>query len=166
MSHDRDTSRTIAGRWKPMLEEATRGGRWKMWGPFLLLIAAIAIGFAFFSVRDEIAFMREGRTATATVIRKDSDRNDNHYVVYSFQTPDGQTVQGQSEISQLKWHTVGDTMEIRYLPSDPTRSSVAGDPIKLLTGVAIPCVVGLVAAAAGMYLIIVGFRRSRQAATV
>ena len=151
-------------RWRQRLDQAISSGMWKAWGPFLVLIALGAIAFGVFSIRDEIRFAREGRTATATVITKDIDRigRESHYVVYRFQTPDGRTFEGQSDVSEAKWHLIRDTIEIRYLESDPTQSRAAGDPIKLLTDLALPLGVAVVAGALGLYLLVAGFRTSRR----
>ena len=149
--------------WRRRLDQIVTGGAWKLVGPVTLLIAIVSIGFGIFSVRDEIQFAREGRTATASVIRRDIDpRNDHHYVVYRFETADGRAFDGRSDVSQAKWHLIGETVEVRYLESDPTKSRAAGDPLQLVNQLAVPLVIGLIATGLGLYLLVAGLRASRR----
>lgn len=92
-----------------------------MWGAGLL---ALALGLWFGG--EGLALALLGRSATAEVvgISIEGFRSKYRVIHYRFTLPDGRTI--QSAGPDLAWGTDPKTVEIRYLPFQPTWNGLAG----------------------------------------
>ncbi len=104
------------------------GGIWLLVGiPFLL------VGIWQWSELgrfDQGAVRAEGKVLTRDIRQASRDnRTSTEYVVrYRFQTPDGQSWEGSSEVDVGLWEAVREQgpVEVEYLPDDPSTNRVAG----------------------------------------
>jgi len=136
-----------------------------LFGVMLLVLGAGALVFGIFSAFSESSFASGAETTQAMVVDKAiENRGDDrdHDIVYTFTPPGGAEVTRRQSIGREEWEQLqpGDTIDIQYLPDDPTRNRLAGTG-----GVVAPiitAVFGAVALPAGVVLTLFAVRRMRR----
>ena len=112
----------------------TSGGRTLVVVAVLLFTAAIGVGVGMYNAarrhaEERRAIVEEGLTTTGVVTRLQSDGDDRRRVGYEFSL-NGRVVRGERQVSSERRQTlkVGSSIEVRYLPSDPTVNDLNGRP--------------------------------------
>ncbi len=104
-----------------------RSGGWMF---LFVLFLATVFGFsAVMSAQTEQAFIREGQTTEAVIIKKSSDstsHSTSYTVSYQFETADGTSEYDIQGVSRAFFDSVekGHRYPVRYLPSNPTASEI------------------------------------------
>lgn len=144
----------------------TGGGRALVVFAVVLFMAAIGAGVGMYkaAVRhagEQRAIVEEGVTTTGVVTRLRSDGDDRRRVGYEFGV-NGRVVRGDREVSAERRQTlkVGSSVDVRYLPSDPTVNDLGGRPRSGIP-IALPFVLAPAVAAFGV-LCLVRIHRQRR----
>ena len=141
-------------------------------GLITVLFSLIFVPLGFHFLKEEKRFETEGITAPGIITSKrihEERRRDRetkrekitttYYLTYSFTTDQGKQIETENSVSQSRWQKSSekDNIQVQYLPTDPSKSRIAGESnrLKTLVFTSISGVAGLV----GIGCIVTHFRR-------
>lgn len=131
------------------LSQAKSGGKTMLIiGLVAVLFALIFIPIGIYSLKEEKRFDAEGITAPAVITSKrvqekrHRDRETKrekitttYYLTYAFTTDQGKKMETENSVSQSRWEksTEKDNIQVQYLPTDPSKSRIAGESNRVKT---------------------------------
>ena len=141
-------------------------------GLVTLLFALIFIALGLHFLKEEKRFDTEGITAPGVITSKrvhekrERDRETKrekitttYYLTYAFTTDQGKQIETENSVSQSRWQKSAekDNIQVQYLPTEPSKSRIAGESnrLKTLVFTGISGVAGII----GIGCIVTHFRR-------
>ena len=144
----------------------TKGGRALVVLSLVLFVVAIAAGVGMYGkarrqAEERRAIVEQGVMTTGLVTRLWSDGDDRRRVRYEFAV-NGRVVRGDRDVSTERRRTLvtGSSVDVRYLPADPTVNDLGGRPRSGMP-MALPFVVAPLLAALGVLCLVQVHRQRR-----